>query len=121
MRGNGLAFALHGQLDGLCVRRVTHEPKRVVAEQDLAGARRLLQAGRHVDRVSRHQRATLPRDDRARVDADPHLEPKAVHDLAQLDRRTCRTQRIVLARRRDPEHRHHRIPDELLHRPAVPL
>ena len=55
------------------------------------------------------------------VDADPRLEPELVHDVAELDRRACRAQRVVLARDGDPEHRHHRVADELLDGAAVPL
>ena len=47
--------------------------------------------------------------------------PSSVDDVAQLDRRACRAQRVVLARDGDPEHRHHRVADELLDGAAVPL
>ena len=41
--------------------------------------------------------------------------------VAHLDRRSAGAQRVVLVRRRDAEHRHHRVADELLHRAAVRL
>ena len=41
--------------------------------------------------------------------------------LAHLDRRPAGAQGIVLVRDRNPEHGHHRVADELLHRAAVAL
>ena len=69
----------------------------------------------------RHHRLT-------RIDPHPHLQRQTGIGLVQLrDRlqdpqpRPHRPLRIILMRHRRPEHRHHRIPDELLHRPPVPL
>src|SRR5581483_6586859 len=56
--------------------------------------------------------------DLAGVDADPDRD---LDTVAQLLRRAHSTQRVVLAHRRHPEDRHHRVADELLERPAVPL
>src|SRR6202035_458808 len=41
--------------------------------------------------------------------------------LPDLRRRPNRPQRVILVHDRDAEHRHHRIPNELLHRPTVAL
>ena len=64
----------------------------------------------------------------AGVDPDPHLQRERRVGLVQLlDRlqdaqpRPDRALSVVLVRHRRAEHRHHRIADELLHRPAVPL
>ena len=95
--------------------------ERVLAEQDLARARSLLEPGGDVDRVARDERVALACDDRAGVHADPSVEPELPDDVAELDCRACRAQRVVLARDGDPEHRHHRVADELLDGAAVPL
>ena len=54
----------------------------------------------------------------AGVDADPNVD---VDRVPQLLGRAHRPQRVVLAHDRDAEDGHHRIADELLERPAVPL
>ena len=59
----------------------------------------------------------LPVDDLAGVDADPQLELR--DGVAQLERCARRAQRVVLVHLRDPEHRHHRVADELLDARAV--
>ena len=97
------------------------ERERLVAEQDLARAGGLLEPGGDVDRVTRDERVPLAGHHRAGVDADPGVEPELLDDVAELDRRANGAQRVVLARDRDAEHRHHRVADELLDGAAVPL
>ena len=101
--------------------RVPHEPQRVVPEEDLPGTRSLFQARGDVHRITSDESASLAGDDGAGVDADPGLEPQLVHDIAQLYRRARRSQRVVLGRDGNAEHRHHRVADELFHRPPVPF
>ncbi len=64
----------------------------------------------------------------AGVDPNAHLEQESgIVRVQLLDRLQHpetgphRALRVVLVRDRRPEHRHHGIPDELLHRPAEPL
>ena len=121
VRRHGSRLALERQLERLGRDGVADEPERVVAEQDLARARGLLEPGGDVDRVTGDERVALAGDDRPGVHADPRVEPELVHDVAQLDRRARRPQCVVLARDGDPEHGHHRVADELLDGAAVPL
>ena len=46
---------------------------------------------------------------------------EGLEGLSHLDRGANRSKGIVLVDRRDPEHRHHRVPDELLHGAPVTL
>ena len=57
----------------------------------------------------------------AETQRDAHLLGHRRQPLADLGRRPHRPQRVVLMHLRDPEHRHHRVADELLHRPAMAL
>ena len=89
--------------------------------------RRLLEPGRDVDGVPRHERLALACHDLAGVDArakrERHRELLAERGqpLADLGHRSHCPQRVVLVRHRDAEDRHRRIADELLHRAAMPL
>ena len=96
--------------------------------------RRPLQPRRRVHHITRDKglpelRPSPERHHRlARIDTDPHLQRKSRTVLVQLADRLQdpqasphRSLGVVLVRHRRPEHRHHRIPDELLHRPTVPL
>ena len=65
--------------------------------------------------------SSLTGHDLARVHPDPRLHPELRQRLPHLHRRPHRPHRVVLVHHRHPEHRHHRVPDELLHRPAVRL
>ena len=107
---------------------------RGVADQDLSGARSLLQPGRDVHGVARHERLSagrVARDHLAAVHARAGLEPNAPlalellvqrgKRLAKLDGGAERPDRVILLDRRDPEDRHHGVADELLHRAAVAL
>ena len=126
--GHGLALPLQlERLDRLHRHRVAHEGERFGADQDLARRRRLLEPGRHVDRVARHERLALAGHDLARVHARPERErhrqllAERRQPLADLGHCTHGPQRVVLVRHRDAEHGHHRVADELLHRAAVPF
>ena len=66
-------------------------------------------------------RSARPGHHLARVHADPAADPQLRQRIPHLHRRPAGPQRIVLVRRGDAEHRHHRVADELLHRPAVRL
>ena len=114
--------------------RGPHQPPRFGPEQDLAGRSHLFQPGGDVDGVTGDQ--ALPRrgiagDNISGVDAGPDLEPDAAvsrqlvversEARAHLRRRAHGAQRVVLVQLRDPENRHDRVADELLHRAAVAL
>ena len=128
--GLGLALRLDGGR-GLGLDSVADESVGLLAEQHLPGLRRLLQPRGDVDGVSGRKALLRARDDLAGVDAHAQLEPRAVAGLelvvqlvqaaAQLVGGAHRAQRVVLVHRRHAEDGHHRVADELLHRPAVPL
>jgi hypothetical protein len=107
---------------------------RGLAEQDVAGTGVLLEPGRDVDRVPGHQPLVgqrLTGDHLAGVDPDPvrdrdtpagtELLVQAAQRVAHLVCRTDRPERVVLVQPRYPEHRHHRVADELLHGAVVPF
>ena len=104
------------------------------ADQDLAGCRRLLQAGGDVDRIARHERLSgggVARDDVAGVHADPRRDRHAAvafellvqgcEGVAHLDRGPDRPERVVLVDGGYPEDRHHGVADVLLDGAAVAL
>ncbi len=120
------------RFDGLDLDRVLDQAICGIAEKNLSGRGRLLEAGGDVHRVAGHQALTarrIPGDDLAGVHADPRREPDAmvafevvVQRLERLPhavRRPNRSERVVLVELGDPEHRHHGVADELLDRPAV--
>ena len=115
------ALALQLELDRLRLDGVAHERERVRAEQDIARPGRLLEPRGHVHCVPRHERVALTRHHRARIHADPRVQTELVDDVAQLDRGANRAQGVVLPRNRNPEDGHHRVTDELLHRPPMTL
>ncbi|MCZ7587983.1 MAG: hypothetical protein M5U27_03805 [Gaiella sp.] len=121
MGGHDAGLPLELEVDRVRPRSVPHQPLRVVSQEDLARAGGLLEPGRDVHRVARHERVSLAGDDRARVHADARIQAELLHDVAQLHRRPRRAQRVVLARDGNPEHGHHRVADELLDGAAVPL
>ena len=101
---------------------------REVAHDDLAGSRTLLETRRRVHGGTGHEK--LRRVARAghgltAVDTDPNPERGSVHivgarqPIAQRERGTHGTVRIVIVRRRDAEDGHDRIADELLDRATV--
>ena len=111
---------------------VGDEQVRSAADQDLTGLSSLLEALADHERLARDERVPGTRitcHDLARVDADPHLQPcvtvePAYHrrdPLAQLNRGADCAESVVLPYHRYAEHRHHLVPDELLHGTAVPL
>ncbi len=106
----GLSLQLE-RLDLLHVDVVTYEPVRQVPEQDLLGARRLLQARRDVHGVPDHEplaRRRVAGDDLTRVHARPHGEP---HPPLALEL-------VVHARRAPPACRRPRAPLSA-HRPRA--
>ena len=104
---------------------------RWFADEDLAGGGGLLEAGSHGYRRSGGQdlREIYPHHDLARIDARPDLDPYSVVTLQLLVQdlqlfphlRGCanRPKGVVFAHGWDAEHRHDRIPDELLDPTAV--
>ena len=75
----GLAFEFE-RVDGLDLDGITNQPSRLLAEKDLPGLRRLLQARGDVDRVPRHEGLAARRvtgNDLPGVDSGPHLKPSA--------------------------------------------
>ena len=116
----GLALQLE-RLQLLHLDRIPSQRQRRRAHQDLTRAGRLLQPRRHVDRIPGHERVVAAGHDLARVHPDPCLDLELRQRLPHLHRRPHSPHRVVLVHHRHPEHRHHRVPDELLHRPAVRL
>jgi hypothetical protein len=111
---------------------VADQAPGAAAEQDLAGAGRLLQAGGQVDGVPDHHRAAQPGvaghhlagvDAGVQLQADPPLLPQAPVELPQggvhVGRRPDRPQGVVLVGGGDAEDGHDRVAGELLHRAAV--
>jgi hypothetical protein len=110
------------------------EPVGVLADEDLARCRGLLEPRRRVDRVADDERlraARLGREHLARVDPGADLERHAPRrsellvelrqPRAHLGGRPYGAQGIVLVRGRHAEDRHHRVADELRHEPSVAL
>ena len=105
---------------------------RCVAASDQHRARlgRRLHPGRGIHRIPGHH----PLTDRAqghrhlaghhprprRQPRHPRLRSQLGHRGHQVQRGPHRPLRVPLGRRRGAPHRHHRVPDELLHHPAVP-
>ena len=126
----GLALELE-RLDLFDVHEAANQLIRQPADQDLVGRRRLLEAGRGVHGVAGHQSLAGGRvacDHLAGVDPGPVRELHAVPrqevlvELAERPAcraRTDRPERVVLVQLRQTEHRHDRVADVLLDRPAV--
>jgi len=101
------------------------------ADQDLAGPGVLLEAGGEVDHLARHQELPLRGGRRVRHhlaggDPDPHLgeDPgldEGLHAGAQRQGGVQGARGVVLVHGGQAEDGHHRIADELLHRPADAL
>ena len=119
---DGLGFALELEwLDGLEGRRPADERDRRRADQHLSRLCCLLEAGRHVHRVTGREPFLGAGDDLAGHDADPSLQAELGQRVAHLRRGANRSQRVVLVHRRHAEDRHHRVADELLDCAAVAL
>ena len=112
---------------------VAHEPQGRLAEQNLARPGHLFQPSGEVDGLAGDEPLAgrgVAGHDLARGDTRPRREPHAEGPLelvietvegdAHLDRGTDGPECVVLVHDRHPEHRHDRVADELLHRPAVP-
>ena len=130
-----LGLSLGGERrDRLRPHRATDEPKRPLPEQHLARAGVLLQPRGDVDRVAGDERLAargVAGHHLAGVDADPQCDRVSDPPLEllvehretglHLQRRTARSQSVVLVRLGHAEDGEHRIADELLHRAPVPL
>ena len=124
VRGRALGLALQlERLDCFDLDGVAHELVRQVAEQHLHRRGGLLQAGRDVDGVARHEPLPGGRvagDDLAGVHAGPVGQPDAPDALElvvqlgepalHLRRSPDRAEGIVLVQRRQAEDRHHGVP-----------
>jgi hypothetical protein len=119
LRLHGGELAVRDHVPGCPVRRPSHE--------DAVHGSGRLEASRGVDHVARGhpltlRRACAERDERlAGGDADSQLRALGAREVA--DREGCPdgALRIVLVGDGCTEQGHDRVPDELLHRPAVPL
>ncbi len=135
VRGYPLGLPLElERLDGLDVDVVAHQAVGEVAEEDLLRSGGLLQSCGDVDRVAGDEPLTRRRvagDDLSRVHAraDRELDSPVTlellvqpHERALHPRcRSNRTERVVLVQRREAEHGHDRVADELLDDAAVAL
>ena len=93
--------------------------ERPTTDQHLARSRGLLQPRSDIQRVPGRQPLLRTREHLARVDPDPTLHAQLRQRIPHLHGSATRPECIVLVRHRNPEHRHHRIADELVHRAAV--
>ena len=115
------------RLERLDLDRVADQPQRLLAEQDLSGRaacsrRAATFTASPIARFSPSPTSTRPVLTPVRNrSATPTSSRDRRQPLTDLRRRPHRPQRVVLVHARDPEHRHHRIADELLDRPAVAL
>ena len=116
----GLAFQLK-RLQTFDLDRVADESERRCSNQHLARRRGLLQPRGHVDRVTGRETFLGPGYDLAAGQPDPGLEAEPRQRVSHFCRSPNGAQRVVLVEHWYPEHGHHRIADELLHRPAVAL
>ena len=115
-------FALQIQrLERLDLNRVADQPERFLTQDDLPRQRHLFQTSRHIDGIPDRQVLALAHQHRPGVHpcAEPQLHPDLLSQLLATRSRisaAARTARNASSSRttRDPEHRHHRVPDELL-------
>ena len=120
-----LLFALHrDSLEGSGAHRVLDEWVRRLADDDLAGARSLLEPLCDYDRLTGDEAEALlwiSSEHLSRVDADPRLQAQLGQCVLHLLRRADGPERVVLMHGGNAEHSHDLIPDELLHRSPMPL
>ena len=126
--GDGLRLPLGGERRrGLGSDRVPHQPPRRLAHEHLARRRARLEPRRGVHRVADEGPAAARDQHLAGGDPDARLErdrralAQARQPLLDLQPRADRPQGVVLVDRGHPEHRAHRVADELLDAAAVPL
>jgi hypothetical protein len=100
---------------------LAHERVCRLPDQHLARRGGLLEPGSHVHRVTRGESLRCARDDLAGVQADATADPELRQHIPHLHCGPARSERVVLVRLRDAEHGHHRVADELLHRPTMRL
>ena len=100
-----------------------------VVDEHRSGVGGALNAGRRVDAVANDhallavQHGCLAGDD-ARAGAEvrgSHPASERRHRFDELERSADASRSVILARHRRPPHRHHRIADELVDRPPVPV
>jgi hypothetical protein len=121
-RRDRLRLSLHGErIDVLHFQCVARERERHRSEQDLPRLRSLLEARGDIHGVTCDEAFLCPRHDLPGVDADAGLDAELRKRLAHLRSRAHGPKSVVLVRNWHAEDRHHRVPDELLDRPAVPL
>ena len=105
--------------------RALRRPVRLFPDEDSVHRRGRLEPCGGVDHIARRHRLSRLRpgvdgDERLTgVDPDSHLDALVGRPLADRERRTDRTLRVVLVRDRRTEDRHRRVADELLHGAAV--
>ena len=117
-----LLLALHAErVDRLSLDTTVHQAEGLLADQDVARRRGLLEARRHVDRVAGGQPLGRAGDNLPGVDADARLERELGERVAHLGRRPDRPQRVVLVDVWHAEDCHHRVADELLDAAAMCL
>src|SRR5207244_6381417 len=121
-RGHRLALALELERPHrLDLDRVTRQPTRLLADQDLAWLRRLLQPCGDVDGVTRGEPFLRAGDHLAGADADSTLDAELREGIAHLRCRAKSSERVVLVHDRDAKNCHDRVADEFLNRPTVRL
>jgi hypothetical protein len=122
-RGHGLGEptqAAHARR--LELERMTPEPVRTGADQDLVRLGALLEAGSEVHRPPcRKRQVGVLGENLSGLDADPALDPELPDRLADLEGRAQRPLRVVLVGQRDPEGSHHGVARKRLDGAAVRL
>ena len=121
--GNGIALALEQNGLALAEPDPARQLGREGADEDLATAGRLLQAGGHVHGVPDHGDVAVATDGRGHhltgVDAD--REGQIAAELAHGEGGSHGPLGVVVVGLRHAEHRHERVADVLVDRPAVRL
>ena len=123
--GLALEELLPGRLEGDRIGRGLHGG---LAHQDGARRRHRLEAAGRVDEVAGHHtlvagaeghRRLAGQDARPQLEVGPDLVAQRRNGRDQVERAAHRPLGVILEGRRRAPHGHDRVPDELLHRPAV--
>ncbi len=101
--------------------RVAHERVRRLGDEDPTAGRAVAQGGGDGDHVADDRRVGRAREHLARRQSDMDDVALGSEGFAQLDRRPGGSQRIVLVRTRDAEHRERLRPEEAVEHAAVPV
>ncbi len=115
-----LSFQLQ-RLERLGCHGLAGELHRPLTEQDLARVCRLLEPRGRGDGAPGREPFGGSDDDLAALEADPSFDPQLDDCVPHLDRCAQRSQGVVLVHRRQSEHGHHRVSDELLDDTAMAL